>query len=229
MIQEICYGSTSTLNKEKLDFNLRNKIKIRSSDKIVMLVGAPDGLERHYQNVLAWGGSIENLFIIDICKETIDKLKEFHHSFLSHKYPTPKFIKSDLNEFLEKWEFGKIGVIDFDGTTGLSKYHLNTVSIADSLGCEYLIIVAPSRVQNEEILALAKDLPKVKRRIYETVEDQIARKGYSTVSGQITKWCEPTAVNKFNHHVSSELGHELIAFESYYGVSPMTLSAFKLY
>lgn len=229
MIQGICYGSTTSKNKEMLDFELRNKIKISKLDKIIMLVGAPDGLERHYENALAWGGSIENLFIIDICKETIDTLIEFHHKSLSHKYPTPVFVHSDLNEFLLNKDFGSVGVIDFDGTSGLSEYHLNTVKIADELHSKYLIVVAPSRVQNASILALAKSMPKVLRRVYESVEDQIARKGYAKVSGQVKRLCEPTAVNKFNHHVSSEFGHELIAFESYYGVSPMTLSAFKLH
>lgn len=59
------YESTSTENKISLDLSLREKIKIEPYQHVIMLVGAPDGLERHYQNVLAWGGSIKNLTIVE--------------------------------------------------------------------------------------------------------------------------------------------------------------------
>ena len=221
------FSSTSTKNKISIDVELRELIKIDPDKHVIMLVGAPDGLERHYQNVLDWGGSVNNLTIVDISEATIKSLQKFHAENLS-QYGSPSFIVSDLNALLETWDRGSIGVIDFDGTGGIvANYHLRTLLHAERLKADYLIIVASPRIQDDGMITFGSELPLVNRRVYIAKEEQeTSRQRYSkTYTQQKTTF-------KSTHSILNDLvsgrGHSLVKSQAYKGVSPMVLSVIKL-
>lgn len=221
------YCSTSTKNKVSIDKELRDLIKIEEDKHVIMLVGAADGLELHYQNVLAWGGTIKNLTIVDISKQTIKLLEQHHNAVLSH-YDRPSFVVSDLNNLLESWDYGQIGVIDFDGTTGIkANYHLKTLIHGERLKADYLIFVASARKQDPGMIAFGEKLSFVTRRVYVSKEEQKNTRGCyhsSYTHNQLTL--------KSTHGILNDLvkgrGHSLVKTQAYNGVSPMVLSAIKL-
>lgn len=226
MIGEV-YPSTSTENKITIDVEIRNLIKIEANKHVIMLVGLPDGLERHYQNVLAWGGTIKNLIIVDISVETIKLLENYHDENLSH-YDRPLFVVSDLNKILETWDRGQIGVIDFDGTTGIqAQYHLRTLLHAERLRADYLIIIASARVQDPGMIAFGEMLPFGERRVYVSKEEQ-----EKTRSNYNKSYTQTMYTFKSTHGILEALiegrGHAIIKSQAYKGVSPMVLSAIKL-
>ena len=221
-----CFESTSTINKIKIDIQLRKKIKIDSNSAAIMLVGSPDGLERHYENMIGWGGKIENLVIVDICEQTINNLRRFHEDNLN-EYPLPRFVTADLNQFLSEWNGPQIGVIDFDGTTGITKYHLETIEHAERLKAEYLILVSSSRIQDRDILVLGSDAKHEVRRKYVNKAEQLRTRGYYSPSYTILEKVMPRAQKSFEYYAECR-GHETVVSLTYKGVSPMSLSLFKL-
>lgn len=219
--------STSTDNKIGVDLSLRKLIKIKPTDHVVMLVGAPDGLERHYQNVLAWGGSTKNLTIIDVSAKIIHDIEAYHSRYLS-SYESPTFISSDLNDFLKGWNrCNQIGVIDFDGTSGLAPYHFETLLHAERLEAKYLIVVACARIQDFHLKIFGEGLGLVKRKVYVPKEKQLETRGRFD-----TYYTEPKSAWRTTHDIfnirSEGRGHQIVTAFPYYGVSPMVLSLIKI-
>lgn len=221
------YSSTSTENKISVDVELRNLIKIEADKHVIMLVGAPDGLERHYQNVLSWGGTVKNLTIVDISEHMIRALELYHDQNLCH-YDRPRFVVSDLNEVLASWDRGQIGVIDFDGTTGIkADYHLRTLLHAERLLADYLIIVASARIQDPGMIAFGEKLAFVTRKVYINKEQQEKiRSSYSP------SYTQPQYTLQSTHGILNDLvkgrGHSLVKAQAYKGVSPMVISVIKI-
>jgi hypothetical protein len=221
------YPSTSTKNKIDLDVELRNLIKIEDTQHVIMLVGLPDGLERHYQNVLAWGGTLKNLTIVDISPETIMMLENHHDETLSH-YDRPSFVVSDFNDVLESWDSGQIGVIDFDGTTGIkADYHLRTLIHAERLLADYLIVIGSARKQDPGMIAFGEKLPFVDRKVYVSKEEQEKTRGAYHKSFTKIERTYKSAHGIFDALIEGR-GHDLIKSKAYQGVSPMVISAIKL-
>lgn len=226
MISEV-YPSTSTKNKIALDVELRNLIKIEDNRHVIMLVGSPDGLERHYQNVLAWGGTLKKLTIVDRIPETIMMLEKHHDETLSH-YDRPSFVVSDLNDVLESWDNGQIGVIDFDGTTGIkADCHLRTLIHAERLLADYLIVVGSARKQDPGMIAFGENLPFVDRKVYVSKEEQEKNRDVYHKSFTKIERTYKTAHGIFDSLIEGR-GHNLLKSKAYQGVSPMVISVIKL-
>lgn len=222
------FPSTSTPEKIKIDLMIRQTISIPSDKFGIMLVGATDGLERHYHNFISWGGRLKNLIIIDRCESSIQNLIKFHNKFLSH-YEMPTFIVDDLNDYLSRCKFGTIAVIDFDGTDCLSVYVLKTAELAKQLGVEFTIIVHPTRERlNEDFIKLGDFLPDVYR--YKNVDKptQIAQRGYYVPGYKQAGWHRPAGSFILKEVLKKDLGMKRIFFNEYWGRSRMAASVYAI-
>lgn len=223
------YQSTSTFEKIELGKAISKKIKIEKDEWYITMIGSPDSQSRHYDECEAAGGSIDKMVIIDRCRTTLEKNIKEHRDNLSHR-GNPTFICCDVNEFLKTWDnTKKIGVIDFDGTSPASSYHLDLANNAKRLNAKFLIIVTTQRDRMcKVLLELGKNLPQVWRRSYIRKEQQeVDRNGYYKNNYSKWGWWSPVC-KEILRACLNKMGLNTILTCEYKGVGKMSATVYAL-
>ena len=175
--------STSSSNKiNKIDPEIYGHINVPSDQHVVMLVGPSDGLKRHVDAAVKMGvKDLSYLWIIDNLPGTIKELKGAFEEMKRSYEGEPHFIHSDLLDFLNDWDEGKIYFVDFDGVKTASMYHVKVYERCKELGVKYLSLVGTTNeTPDPELRKIAKNYPQEVRDVNPNKATQLATRGKYT-------------------------------------------------
>lgn len=228
--QDFSKYSTSTSNKDAIDAAIYSKVKMVSGKHVIMLVGSSDGLQRHLDAAVKTLHleSLDNLWIVDNQPQVIKSLQQFFPSIAKNYKGTPNFVAADFLSFLNKWDKSKkIGFVDFDGTSPVSKYHIKVYEKCLQLDVDYVAMVGVARVQDKEIEALGASLgyEDVFRREYINKKEQLKRGLEYKNWRQEWKYTNPSTKDILIKYLVDDSGQELLVDKNYQGAGKAQMFA----